>query len=75
MEVIELSGSDWRVSYQRGPLPDNLTAAALGALPATVPGSIQMDLLAAKLTGDPYMYGEEMKQRWIGAAPSKSPRQ
>jgi hypothetical protein len=70
MEVIELAGKDlWRVSYVSGPLPDNVTSSSLLDLAATVPGSVQMDLLALKLIEDPYKFGEELKQRWIGSSP------
>jgi hypothetical protein len=67
MEVIELSGvGQWKVSFVRGQIPNNLTQSALINLPATVPGSIQMDLLTLNITEDPYKFGEELKQRWMG---------
>ena len=66
MEVIELAGIDWKVSYLRGSLPDGFSASSLSNLASSVPGSIQMDLLNLKMVDDPYKFGEELKQRWIG---------
>ncbi|MBK4348457.1 glycoside hydrolase family 2 protein [Lacisediminihabitans sp. G11-30] len=40
--------------------------AAFGDLPASVPGSIHTDLLAARLIDDPYLDDNEALQSWIG---------
>jgi Beta-galactosidase/beta-glucuronidase len=37
-------------------------------LPATVPDSVQTDLLAAKLVADPYVGDNEAKIQWVGLA-------
>ena len=37
-------------------------------LPATVPGTVQTDLLAAKLVPDPYWRDNEAKIQWVGLA-------
>jgi beta-mannosidase len=40
--------------------------AAAGAIPATVPGSVHTDLLAAGLIPDPYLDDNERRLGWIG---------
>jgi len=42
--------------------------AAVRWLPATVPGTVQTDLLAAKLVPDPYWRDDEAKIQWVGLA-------
>ena len=42
--------------------------AATRWLPATVPGTVQTDLLAAKLVPDPYLRDNEAKIQWVGLA-------
>lgn len=42
--------------------------ASLGAITASVPGSVHTDLLAAGLIDDPYLDGNEAQQTWIGAS-------
>lgn len=37
-------------------------------LPATVPGTVQTDLMAAKLVPDPYWRDDEAKIQWVGLA-------
>jgi len=37
-------------------------------LPATVPGTVQTDLMAAKLVADPYAGDNEAKIQWVGLA-------
>jgi beta-mannosidase len=39
---------------------------AMGWLPATVPGSVQTDLMALKLIPDPYWRDDEAKVQWVG---------
>ncbi|MCF6468509.1 glycoside hydrolase family 2 protein [Nonomuraea sp. MG754425] len=41
---------------------------AYGPIPATVPGTVHTDLLAAGLIDDPYLDDNERTQGWIGAA-------
>jgi beta-mannosidase len=42
--------------------------AAVGAIPATVPGTVHTDLLAAGLIPDPYLDRNETDLDWIGRA-------
>ncbi|WP_240916119.1 glycoside hydrolase family 2 protein [Sanguibacter sp. HDW7] len=48
----------------RGPVPYGLE---LGTVPATVPGSVHTDLLAAGIIPDPYLDSNEHVLAWIGA--------
>lgn len=41
-------------------------AGSIGTFPATVPGSVHTDLLAAGLIDDPYLDDNEALQSWIG---------
>lgn len=54
----------WSVRPTRGPVPSGLV---LDAVPATVPGSVHTDLLAAGLIPDPYLDSNEGLLAWIGA--------
>jgi beta-mannosidase len=58
---------DWTLAVAAdqpgGPPPE---AAALPATPATVPGCVHTDLLAAGLIPDPYLDDNEERQHWIG---------
>lgn len=54
----------WSVRPTRGPVPSGLV---LDAVPATVPGSVHTDLLAAGLIPDPYLDSNEGVLAWIGA--------
>ncbi|WP_214410822.1 glycoside hydrolase family 2 protein [Sphaerisporangium fuscum] len=57
------------------PLHDGwtLTAASdevdIAGVPATVPGCVHTDLLAARLIDDPYLDGNENRLTWIGRTP------
>lgn len=53
----------WTVTPAGGDVPERVRAA--GAVPATVPGSIHTDLLAAGLIGDPYAGLNEAAQVWL----------
>ncbi|WP_166982627.1 glycoside hydrolase family 2 protein [Paramicrobacterium fandaimingii] len=53
----------WAVRATAGPIDD---AVAGRQVPATVPGAVQLDLLAAGLIGDPYDGDNEKVQEWIG---------
>ncbi|WP_313662854.1 glycosyl hydrolase 2 galactose-binding domain-containing protein, partial [Cellulosimicrobium cellulans] len=53
----------WTVSAVAGPVP---AGTVLSDVPATVPGSVHTDLLAAGLIDDPYLDDHERLQAWIG---------
>lgn len=53
----------WTASHTSGPEPAGFT---LPVIPATVPGSVHTDLLAARLIDDPYLDANEASQAWIG---------
>ena len=50
------------------PLHDGwtLTGGEHAGVPATVPGCVHTDLLAAGIIDDPYLDDNELRQRWIG---------
>ncbi len=57
---------DWTVRPLDGRnVPDGVSAA--GSIPASVPGSVHTDLLAARLIVDPYIGTNEKAQEWIGS--------
>ena len=52
-------------------LPEEVSAAAAAegpGVPATVPGTVHTDLLAADLIGDPYLDDAERRLAWVGQA-------
>ena len=53
----------WSARAVAGPVPESVAGATI---PATVPGCIHTDLLAAGLIDDPYLDDNEAAQRWIG---------
>jgi beta-mannosidase len=55
----------WTVEPVHGPVPASVRDA--GAVPATVPGTVHTDLLAAGLLEDPYLGTNEKLQEWIGS--------
>ncbi|PJI93586.1 glycoside hydrolase family 2 protein [Luteimicrobium subarcticum] len=55
--------SGWAVSAVGGPVPADVAGRSF---PATVPGSVHTDLLAAGVIDDPYLDDNEALQRWIG---------
>ncbi len=56
----------WTVEPAAGPLvPRNVAEA--GPVPATVPGCVHTDLLAAGLIADPFVGTNEKAQEWIGS--------
>lgn len=57
---------NWTVRPVAGPVPANVAAA--GRIPATVPGTVHTDLLAAGLIEDPYLDDNERLLAWIGLA-------
>ena len=54
---------NWHVEAVQGPVPE---AIAGHSIPATVPGSIHTDLMAAGLIDDPYLDDNERLLAWIG---------
>ncbi|MDQ1708939.1 MAG: beta-mannosidase, partial [Frankiaceae bacterium] len=63
VDTQSLAGG-WTVTAARGPVPDAVANA--GAIPATVPGTVHTDLLAAGLIPDPYLDDNERLLAWIG---------
>jgi beta-mannosidase len=55
----------WRIEAVAGPVPDAVRGRAL---PATVPGSAHLDLLAASLIEDPYLDTAEADVVWMHRA-------
>ncbi|GIG65880.1 glycoside hydrolase family 2 protein [Phytomonospora endophytica] len=56
----------WRLTAALGsPVPENVAPATV---PATVPGCVHTDLLAAGLIDDPYLDDNETHLAWIGRA-------
>src|SRR5690349_6909823 len=52
----------WRVEAVGGPVPGSLAGRAL---PATVPGSTHLDLMAAGVIADPYLDRHEAELAWM----------
>jgi beta-mannosidase len=50
-----LDGSDWTLRNSNGSI----------SVPATVPGVVHLDLIAAAVIGDPYYRYNERELRWI----------
>ena len=57
--------SGWTVSAV-SPDPSSPAARLPEAIPATVPGFVHTDLLAAGLIADPYLDDNERRLAWIG---------
>ncbi|WP_432974849.1 glycosyl hydrolase 2 galactose-binding domain-containing protein [Dactylosporangium sp. CA-233914] len=53
----------WTVRAVGGPYPQSLAHVTV---PATVPGSVHTDLMAAGLLADPYLDENEKQQSWVG---------
>jgi beta-mannosidase len=58
--------SGWTLHLAAGPAPVELRAALTDGVPATVPGVVHTDLLAAGLIPDPYVDDNEALLAWIG---------
>lgn len=56
-------GLAWTFAAMNGPIPTELSGRTV---PATVPGEVQLDLMAADLIGDPFDGDNEKAQEWIG---------
>jgi len=54
----------WTLRAAAGPVPDHVRGA--GAVPATVPGTVHTDLLAAGQVPDPYLDDNESLLAWVG---------
>ena len=61
--VRRLLDTGWSVSAAAGPVP---AGVRVHDVPATVPGSVHTDLLAAGIIEDPYLDDQERLQSWIG---------
>ncbi|MEW1834906.1 glycoside hydrolase family 2 protein [Microbacterium sp. NPDC079995] len=57
--------SGWTLTLLRGDRPEHC-AAVDGGIPATVPGVVHTDLMAAGLLGDPFIGDQEAELAWIG---------
>ncbi|TWB57837.1 beta-mannosidase [Rhizobium sp. ERR 922] len=55
----------WIISRLRAP---SSAPALPNSIPATVPGNVHLDLMAAQLITDPYLDVNEISQDWIGRA-------
>ena len=53
----------WALSHIAGPRPSS--SGGLKDVPATVPGTVHTDLLAAGIIEDPYLDGNEALQAWV----------
>ncbi|MHA7134660.1 glycoside hydrolase family 2 protein [Oerskovia turbata] len=58
--------SGWTVRAFAGPVPDHLADRVHAPVPATVPGTVHTDLLAAGIIPDPYLDDNEHVLAWIG---------
>ncbi|QYF74642.1 glycoside hydrolase family 2 protein [Cryobacterium sp. PAMC25264] len=61
--AVRLLDADWSLTALTGPAPAHIRRLTV---PATVPGSVHTDLLAADLIPDPYLDGNEQLLSWIG---------
>lgn len=57
VSVLDLTGNDWTLQK---------SGSADAPVPASVPGCVHLDLLAAKLIPDPFFGDNETKLMWIG---------
>lgn len=65
MTRMDIHGG-WTVRAVRGDVPADLDLPADRGIPATVPGCVHLDLLAAGLIPDPYLDENERLLAWIG---------
>src|SRR4051794_17912620 len=56
----------WTLRAVHGPVPAELATRLAAGVPATVPGTVHTDLLAAGLIPDPYLDDNESRLGWIG---------
>lgn len=62
-KTIRTLHSGWTVRAASGPAPESIASRSV---PATVPGVVHLDLLAAGLIPDPYLDDNESLLAWIG---------
>ncbi len=60
--------ADWHLTHAGGDVPDGFAAILGTEIPATVPGVVHTDLLAAGLIPDPYVDDNESELSWIGSS-------
>ena len=65
LSLDSAAGVTWTVQ-PAGPVPSELTSIAAESCPATVPGEVHVDLLAAGLIPDPFDGDNELGLAWIG---------
>lgn len=58
----------WTLRHGAGEIPAEFAGIAAEPLPATVPGVVHTDLLAAGLIPDPYVDDNESRLAWIGCS-------
>jgi len=68
---LDLGGAEWTVRADTttaswSEVPESLREALAGGIPATVPGCVHTDLMAAGLIDDPYFGANETLTDWIG---------
>lgn len=56
----------WTLRHAAGDIPDEFAEIGANPVPATVPGVVHTDLLAAGLIPDPYVDDNESRLAWIG---------
>ncbi|MCX7522481.1 glycoside hydrolase family 2 protein [Microbacterium sp. STN6] len=69
MSVLSLdsdAGTTWSLRATAGPVPAELASLMAESVPATVPGEVQTDLMAAGLIPDPFDGDNESRTAWIG---------
>ncbi|MGK9221160.1 glycoside hydrolase family 2 protein [Microbacterium barkeri] len=66
--MISAIADGWVLRAVGGPVPTELADALAAGVPATVPGVVHTDLLAAGLIPDPYDGANESALAWIGLA-------
>lgn len=66
MTITRTPLTEWTIEASGPSVPDAVAAA--GRVPATVPGAVHTDLMAAGLIDDPYLDENEKSQSWIGLA-------
>ena len=72
VKTISLNGSDWKLSYWEQPQrsvtsPNGIKSVNTKTISATVPGNVELDLLAAGLIEDPMVGCNTDKLRsWEG---------
>ncbi|SDQ52839.1 glycoside hydrolase family 2 protein [Microbacterium sp. cf332] len=58
--------SGWHLTHVAGDVPETYAETTRSSIPATVPGVVHTDLLAAGLIPDPYVDDNESALAWIG---------